>query len=144
MKKIVVISIISAVALLAIGATGPCRGAESWALYYQSETEKYYYDKATLTTSPQGNVTLSRKITSLGKGIEETTKSIERIEMNCKALSYRIIPEKVADSAASKEAVKGKGKEAGWTEFSIQSVMGSLFQNVCQKARGKEKPKEIY
>ena len=141
--QIMIASIVSAIGLLFIG-TGLCRGAETWALYYQNETEKYYYDKSALTVSPQGNVTLTRKIAALGTGGQETQKSIERIELNCKAYTYRVVPEKTADSAASKEVVKGKGKEAGWTDFSIQSVMGSLFQNVCQKAKGKEKPKEIY
>jgi hypothetical protein len=143
--KIQIVVLLMVVAGLAFFAgAGPCRGAETWEMYYQSETEKYYYDKSTMTRTPQGIVALSKKVTSLATGGEETQKSIEGIEMNCKAHAYRVVPEKPAEGAASKDTVPAKGKGTAWIDFSLQSTMGSLFQNVCEKAKGKEIPKEIY
>ncbi len=126
--------VVCVVSLALLGIAAPSFAA-NWVYYYQREGEKYYYDRSMVPATIQEVVTVSQRVVELGSGDKEKEIRIETVEMNCKLHKYRVVKVvNTADKGDGKDVVKGTTAVSGeWLWFSLESMMASLYENICQK-----------
>ncbi len=106
--------------------------AEDWALYYESGAEMHYYDKSSIERPRYDIVHVSVKTTELSR----QKGGVTRIELSCTVQKCRVLTTDV-DKATGAPVPEGAAQGYPWTSFSQESVMGALWDNVCQgRGRG--------
>jgi hypothetical protein len=105
---------------------------EDWALYYESGAEMQYYDRSTLERPQKDLVYVSVKTTELSRQKGE----IMRFELSCAVQKYRVLTAN-ADKVTGVPVPEGGPQGYPWKSFSQESIMGALWDNVCQgRGRG--------
>jgi hypothetical protein len=92
------------------------------------------------------------RITDKNKTGEETDRVKSQIEFNCSSSKYRIVASQEYDPATKTEKPEVRTENEPWTYFSLDSILGILYDNVCyqsgnkvqnlQKPKAEEKPKK--
>ncbi len=112
--------------LILLGWTGLSLG-ENWTLYYGSGAEMQYYDKSTLVRPQNDIVYVSVKTTELSRQKGE----IVRLELSCAVQKYRVLTANV-DKSTGAPVPEGAAHGYPWATFPQESIMGALWENVCQ------------
>ena len=102
-----------------------------WKLFYMvSEGPKYYFDKESIVHSQKDIIQVWFK-SMLEDGSIETMQYSAHVEINCKSRSHRILEESMSDNANKEEKDQQPSADQSVRRFSIESVLGSLWTNVC-------------
>ena len=128
-KRGVVLQIVMAGCVLLL-LNGLC-GAETWNMYLDGEKQKYYYDPSSLERPAKRIVRVWERITEKNKEGVETEKARNLLEINCSSNKFRIIAYKELDPATNAEGPEVRTEGEPWTVFSLDSILGILYDNVC-------------
>jgi len=109
----------------------PPAQTQPWKLYFEGETQRYYFDPATIERFEKRIVRVWERITEKNKSGDETEKVKSHIELNCSSSKYRIIATKEYDAATKTEKPEIRSDGEPWTYFVQESVLGVLYENVC-------------
>ena len=119
-----------------------------WKFYYQSETErenrtmtqKLYFDASSIVKPQKDIVKISQKVTTLGNDEKtETDSKIRLIEINCSSRTFRYLSVTEYEADTGKVLSEERTDNAPWVKFSLDSLIGSLYDNVCFE---KKQPKQ--
>jgi hypothetical protein len=106
--------------------------AEDWKRFYETGSEKYYFDKETIRAIGPKRVAVWQKTTQVGMDREEIEKNRAEVEINCKERTYRIITATAMDPVTGKEV---KAEELPDGSSFRTDLMGApvaaLTDNVC-------------
>jgi hypothetical protein len=106
-------------------------GIQNWIVYLESGNRKYYYDPASEQKFDQAKVRVWEKIVAKTSGGEsDLVKSL--IEFNCASSTYRIVASQEYD-VSGQEKPEFRTENEPWQYFSLESVLGVLYDNVCYK-----------
>jgi hypothetical protein len=129
------------------GYVGLSRGAD-WKPYYQGEiekedktvTQKLYFDESSIERPQKGIVKVTQKATKVAAD-EKTETDIKMwlVEMNCSSRKYHYLSVTEYEEGSGKVVAENRTDNAPWVSFSLDSVIGSLYGNVCFE---KKQPKQ--
>jgi len=106
-------------------------GDQNWKLYLESENRKYYFNPASEEKLDQAKVRVWEKIAAKNRdGESDVMKSL--IEFNCASSEYRIVASREFD-VSGQEKPEVRTDNEPWKYFSLESVLGVLYDNVCYK-----------
>ena len=134
-------------ALFSIGYAGLSQGAD-WKYYYRTEverenrteTQKLYFDASSIEKPQKGIVKVKQKVTKLSADEKtETDSKMRLIEMNCSSHKFRYLSVTEYEDDTGKVAAEERTDNAPWIQFSLDSFIGSLYDNICFE---KKQPKQ--
>ena len=104
----------------------------TWKIYLESETKKYYFSPGTLKILDGRKVQVWEKIANkTTDGEVDTLKSL--IELDCSSSKYRVVATKEFDPATGADKPEIVSENETWQYFSLESILGVLWDNVCYK-----------
>jgi hypothetical protein len=106
--------------------------AEDWKRFYETGSEKYYFDKETIRAIGPKRVAVWQKITEVGLDREEIEKNRAEVEINCKERTFRVITATALDPVTGKEVkpVELPDGSSFRTDL-LGAPMAALTDNVC-------------
>lgn len=102
-----------------------------WKIYMESDTRKYYFDPASVQRLDKRVVRVWERITKANREGAEVEKVHSIMELDCSSSKYRVIGTKDYDRAKPGENPEIRMENGPWTYFSLDSVLGILYDNVC-------------
>lgn len=130
----------------------PQQKDERWKIYLESDAKNFYFDPASVQRLENRIVRVWERITDKSKTGEETDRVKSQIEFNCSSSKYRIVASQEYDPATKTEKPEVRTENEPWTYFSLDTILGILYDNVCyqsgnkvqnvQKPKAEEKPKK--
>ena len=131
------------------GYVGLSRGAD-WKYYYQTEvekenktiTEKLYYDASSIVRPQKGIVKVTQKVTRVASNETETDSKIRLIEMNCSSRKFRYLSVTEYEEDTGKALAEERTDNAPWIQFSLNSFMAGLYDNICFEKKQPKQPEK--
>ena len=102
-----------------------------WKIYMESDTRKYYFDPASVQKLDKRVVRVWERITKADKDGSEIEKVQSLMELDCGSSKYRVVSSKDYDRAKPGEEPEIRMENGPWTYFSLDTVLGILYDNVC-------------
>jgi hypothetical protein len=133
---------------LAFGYVSLSRAAD-WKFFYQTEaekenkteTQKLYFDASSIVRAQKGIVKVTQKVTKLAADEKtETDSNIRLIEMNCNSRKYRYLSVTEYEEGTGKALAEERTDNAPWAQFSLNSSMAGLYENVCFEKKQPKQP----
>jgi hypothetical protein len=104
----------------------------AWKIYLESETKRYYFSPASVQRIDKAKVQVWEKIANkTTDGEVDTLKSL--MELDCASSKYRVVATKEFDPATGADKPEIASPNEPWQYFSLESVLGVLYDNVCYK-----------
>ena len=120
-----------------------------WKFYYQTEvekedkkvTEKSYFDESSIERPQKKMVRVMQKTTRLGSDEKtETDSKMRQIEMDCSSNKFRYLSVTEYEEATGKIINEERTDNAPWIQFSLDSLMAGLHDNICFEKKQPKKP----
>lgn len=133
--------------ILGFGFVNMSFGAD-WKFYYRTEvekedktvTEKSYFDESSIERLQKKMVRVMQKTTRLWSDEKtETDSKMRLIEIDCSSYKFRYLSVTEYEEETGKAIAEERTNNAPWTRFSLDSIMGGLYNNVCFE---KKQPKQ--
>jgi hypothetical protein len=133
-----------------LGYTGLSQGAD-WKFYYQTEiekgnkteTQKLYFDGSSIEKPQKGIVKVTQKVTKLASDEKtETDIRMRLIEMNCSSRKFRYLSVTEYEEGTGKALAEERTDNPPWIQFSLDSFMAGLYDNVCFEKKPSKQPEK--
>ena len=128
------LSLILMFVTILIGPFSRSVGAE-WKMFYQIDEgqKKYYFDEESIVRPNKSTVQVRYRVMDSKEEDNEVEISTTLVEITCKPKSYKIIEETkaVTDAKTDESAKEPVNVTILRHSFSFESVMGTLWTNLC-------------
>jgi hypothetical protein len=134
MKLLTCLGVIVAAVLVLIGYQ-PLAMAENWKLFYETESQKFYYDNDSIQKPSQNVIKVAHKVTEKGADANEVDKAKRVVEVNCKERSFRILSNVEYDIATGTEITAQQFQGGQYRTDLYSGTMQGLIENLCPPAK---------
>lgn len=106
--------------------------AEDWRTIYNSETRKYYYDRASVSQPEKNIVRVTQKVVEKGDDRSEVVKFIYVYEIDCRRDKYRVLSMTEFDTVTGKETKTDTPDAKMDNSIYMDAKVLAVAENVCK------------
>lgn len=105
---------------------------QDWRTIYNSETHRYYYDKASVSQPAKNIVRVTQKVVEKGEDRSEVVKFIYVYEIDCRRDKYRVLSKTEFDTVTGKETKTDTPDTKMDNSVYLDSKVLAVAENVCR------------